>query len=173
MVIDREMCLSPLAGCPLCVVQWFAEVVSVVMDQSVGSAQQRILEPTECIALLASQKVGRVVSAGPTPEIRPVNFVLVGPDIFVRSDRRLDSSQQIVFEVDHFDADDRDGWSVIVEGHAVAVLDAAVIGQIVERLTPWAPGTKSRVSQIVIDSVSGRWIRATRQSEPVDERGYL
>lgn len=145
------------------------------MDRSDESAELKILDRAECMSLLASQQVGRLVSAGPNPEIRPVNFVLVGSDIYVRSDSgsHAVAGGQVLFEVDHFDAGDRDGWSVIVAGRAAAVTDPAIIDEVVERLTPWAPGTKSAVSQIVIDSVSGRWVRAARQAATIDERGYL
>src|ERR1700722_7629194 len=82
-----------------------------------------VLDPTECIRLICTETIGRlgVVVAG-RPQIYPVNFVLAGEDIMIRTDEgtKLSASvgAPVVFEVDHLDQDARAGWSVVVHGWA-------------------------------------------------------
>lgn len=135
-------------------------------------AQEAIIEPGLCLALLDSQQLGRCVTGGTNPRIRPVNYVFDGA-IFFRTDRPPTSGSEVLFEVDQFDEARREGWSVIIEGHVfVAALDD-LSAESFARLHPWAPGQKSSLCKIVIDTMSGRWVRAERQAAIGDDRGYL
>jgi len=52
---------------------------------------------------------------------------------------------RVAFEVDGTDAVAHTGWSVLVRGEAVEVIDPAELARLRKlRLTPWAPGTKTR-----------------------------
>jgi uncharacterized protein len=84
----------------------------------------------ECLRLLGTAKVGRVVllTPGGTPLIRPVNYVLDGALQSVAF--RCAEGTKLVslmhtahawFEVDEIDAVDCTGWSVIVGGVTEAV----------------------------------------------------
>ena len=80
------------------------------------------LDHAACIALLATQQVGRLViaDAGP-PQIALVNYVLSGEVIVLRSDggaKPHPLGQAVVFEVDCVDDRTHSAWSVIVRGTA-------------------------------------------------------
>ena len=92
------------------------------------------LNRSECLELLRRQQVGRIAytdSVGPVAV--PVNFALAGDDVVVRMERsnralyppNSGPDAVLAFEVDHVDADDGSGWSVVVRGRAREVtLDA-------------------------------------------------
>ena len=67
----------------------------------------------------------------------------------------------MVFEVDDLDMVERQGWSVIVDGHLVTAQPAAAAVAVLEHLAPWAPGDRPFLMCIVIDVVTGRWVRAS------------
>lgn len=86
----------------------------------------------ECIQLLRSTDLGRVVvyrrapglSQQPLPLIRPVNYIFddVSQSIVFQSLagsklHELTRSGQAAFEIDGYDAGRRSGWSVIIHGH--------------------------------------------------------
>ena len=118
----------------------------------------------ECLALLASAPVGRVgVVVDGQPLIFPVNHVLEGRSIIVRTDSgtmlHAASLAQVAFEADGFDAGARSGWSVLVQGIGHDVTDA--LDTVSEHLqtvpvSPWAPGSRPRLLRIDVTTVSGR-----------------
>jgi uncharacterized protein len=123
-----------------------------------------VLGEQECLALLASAPVGRVgVVVDGQPLIFPVNHVLDGRSIVVRTDagRLLHAASlaRVAFEVDGFDAGARSGWSVMVQGIGHDVTDA--LDTTSEHLqtvpvSPWAPGSRTRLLRIDVDTISGR-----------------
>ncbi len=130
-----------------------------------GSDDWGLLELTraECLALLASMPIGRLVyTANALPAVIPVNFVLSGESIFLRTGegtglRATRKGVAVAFEVDDFDADGRAGWSVVVIGEAVEVTDPAVLRRAAELpLTPWASGRREHIVQIPVELVTGR-----------------
>ncbi|KAA1417805.1 pyridoxamine 5'-phosphate oxidase family protein [Nocardioides humilatus] len=76
----------------------------------------------ECDELLRAGVFGRVVFNRPTgPEVVPVNYMVVGDAVLVRTapDTLLDryaDGVPLVFEVDHVDYTRRHGWSVVARG---------------------------------------------------------
>lgn len=120
---------------------------------------------TECRALLARHRVGRVaVVDGDLPMVVPVNFVLDGDEVVFRTGRgsKLDAALQgagVAFEIDGFDERNRTGWSVLVRGYARQVTDRDERSRLQELpLVPWAPGEKPHYVRIRAAQVTGRRI---------------
>ncbi len=132
------------------------------------------LDRDECLALMATEPIGRVASAVPggAPVVVPVNFLLDGADPVFRTDWNDSIShligERISFQVDRFDYFHRTGWSVLVHGvgELVDVADADRI--LVE---PWAPGDRPLLIRVVTSSISGRSIDL--HLRPLDGRAYL
>jgi len=125
-----------------------------------------VLDSDECRRLLAQDEVGRVaVVIGATPMIFPVNYALDGDDIVFRTlpGSRLDVGQgHAAFEVDHFDRDQKAGWSVLVTGHLEAVSwyqanDMRRVQALDVR--PWAGGDRSVWLRLRPSFTTGRVIR--------------
>ena len=86
----------------------------------------RLVELTtdECWTLADTQPVGRLAWQGPHGvTIVPVNFVLTGRDVHLRTTaysalaRECDDSE-VAFEVDQIDVLGHSGWSVLMRGRA-------------------------------------------------------
>ena len=88
-----------------------------------------ILEREECLRLLSASSVGRLaVTMGALPVILPVNFLLDGDRVLIRttSGTKLDAATRnavVAFEVDDVDPIAHSGWSVCVTGMARDVTD--------------------------------------------------
>ena len=86
-----------------------------------GRSGTEVLELRECLRLLGGDEVGRLafVEAG-HPMIVPVNYVLEGETILIRSGKgsKLRSAHggPACFEIDDIDREHRTGWSVVVSG---------------------------------------------------------
>src|ERR1700758_5095332 len=105
----------------------------------------RILDPAECLDLLTPGGVGRVgFAAAEGIMMLPVNFAVAGRSIIFRTapDTLLAvyANAQVSFEVDQIDDALREGWSVLVHGHAHKVSDEREVRHLEEvtRLVPWA-----------------------------------
>jgi nitroimidazol reductase NimA-like FMN-containing flavoprotein (pyridoxamine 5'-phosphate oxidase superfamily) len=125
----------------------------------------RTVSPTECFDLLEPGGIGRVgFTAEDWVMMLPVNFALSGKAIIFRTAPdtllALHASARISFEVDHFDEARREGWSVLVHGHAHQVTDEDEVKHLedVTRLEPWAPGARDVYVHIAATHISGRRI---------------
>lgn len=122
-----------------------------------------VLDREQCLSLLATSTLGRVgVSTGALPTVLPVNFLLDGDRILIRSNAgtKLDAALQdtvVAFEVDDFDPMYHSGWSVVVTGVARALSDPDELAA-VDRLplAHWAPRSAGHVVAISTEMVSGR-----------------
>jgi len=67
----------------------------------------------------------------------------------------------VSFETDRLDAVRREGWSVLVQGHAHKVTSEHEIQHLEQAtyLEPWAPGARDVYVRIVPARISGRRIR--------------
>jgi nitroimidazol reductase NimA-like FMN-containing flavoprotein (pyridoxamine 5'-phosphate oxidase superfamily) len=133
------------------------------------------LTKSECFALLSGQRLGRVaVVDDQGPVVFPVNFVLDRHMVVFRTDEgtKLDAAARggrVAFEVDGTDEAARTGWSVVVRGEATEVTDPAELARLRKlRLSPWAPGAKSRYVRILPAKLTGRRILAPA---PSSDRG--
>ena len=131
------------------------------------TASFEALTEAECRRLLAEQQIGRVAFVdGDYPVVLPVNYVLDGHAIAIRTDIGSKFDQiplrHVAFEVDGFEKWNRTGWSVLVQGFGQDVSDA--VGERYEdlrrrNLETWLPGERSHWLTIDVQRISGRRIR--------------
>lgn len=128
-----------------------------------GSEQQaQPLGVRDCLALLRSVPVGRLVyHENVLPEIRPVNFAVVGDSVVIwsvpGSEHASITGQVVAFEADEIDTATRSGWSVVVIGKAEHAPDAAELARsLPPGQGPWVAGPFERTVRIPIVRISGR-----------------
>jgi hypothetical protein len=118
----------------------------------------------ECFSLLASRQFGRlaVVRDG-RPEIFPVNYLLSGRTVVIRTQQGVKlahaSLSRVAFEVDDIDPATRVGWTVEVKGVAEDITDGADPWSeqaLQAPVDPWVPGPHDRTVAISQPTVSGR-----------------
>ena len=121
-----------------------------------------VLDRAECVRLLGTRSLGRIaLSVDALPTVLPVNYVLVDDDMVVirtRRGTRLSRATRntvVAFEVDDFDEEWGEGWSVMVRGIAREVRPEAAPPP---RTTvwPWQDVAETRLVGISLDLVSGR-----------------
>ena len=125
------------------------------------------LSPAECFDLLEPGGVGRVgfVSAGAIM-LLPVNFAVTRRTIVFRTAPdtllALYADAKVSFEVDRLDEALREGWSVLVHGHAHKVTDERETLHLEReiQLEPWAGGARDVYVRITPNQISGRRIQA-------------
>jgi uncharacterized protein len=134
-------------------------------------ALEEVLDRNECLRLLATRHIGRVVVnvEGWVPMIRPVNYAFdpSSQSVVFRTAQgskltALLLSQLAGFEVDDIDEAVRSGWSVIVTGRAEEILRPADRDRLETLgLELWAPGERPHWVRIRTETLSGRRIRST------------
>ncbi|HJP79771.1 MAG TPA: pyridoxamine 5'-phosphate oxidase family protein [Pseudonocardiaceae bacterium] len=125
-----------------------------------------VLDRDECLALLATSDLGRLVyTSQAMPAVQPVRFVLSGDSVLCRVPARsalfagvFDSV--VAFTVDSFAPGLASGWFVTVVGRASYVPDDDLSGP-----SPswWVPTQNERAIRIPIESISGRRIPVTHR----------
>ncbi|MEU9733894.1 pyridoxamine 5'-phosphate oxidase family protein [Streptomyces sp. NPDC048002] len=125
-----------------------------------------VLDDAEALRLLGSVSLGRVVfTRHALPTIRPVNHVMDGGDIVIRthdgaaltSRAGLAQSPGVVvaYEADAIDQTTHLGWSVVVTGYARLVTDQDELARLATILRPWSPHTMDYAVRIRPDMVTG------------------
>jgi uncharacterized protein len=123
----------------------------------------------ECLRLLATTSIGRVVVSVPGwdhPMIRPVNYLFdeSSQSVLLRSALgsklyALLRSATAAFEIDGIDDAGEVGWSVIITGVCEEITATGELRRVEALgLEPWAPGTKGHWIRIRANTVSGRRI---------------
>jgi len=124
------------------------------------------LSSEDCLALLASQQVGRLaVAIRDRPDIFPVNYVVDRACVVFRTAEGTKLAAAVLgrgvaFEIDGVDASQGEAWSVIVKGHAVELqgmeelFDATALP-----LFPWHASPKHRFVKIEPVQLTGRRFR--------------
>lgn len=113
----------------------------------------------EALALLARAGFGRIVfSHHALPAIRPVNHILDGGSIVVRTHEGAalnalvrgagDQGVVVAYEADEIDPVTRTGWSVIATGYATAVTDPAELDRYRVLLRPWVGGRRDHAIRV-------------------------
>ncbi len=130
-------------------------------------ADLRTLAPEECFSLLELGGVGRVgFTSAAEVVILPVNFVMAGKTIIFRTapDALLAAhgNALVSFEADRLDDARREGWSVLVQGHAHKVTGEHEVRRLENTtdLEPWASGARDVYVRITPVRISGRSIRS-------------
>ncbi len=126
----------------------------------------RTLSPAECFDLLEPGGIGRVgfMSAGGIMML-PVNFAVAGKTIIFRTAPdtllALYANAKVSFEADRLDEALREGWSVLVQGHAHKVADEREMIRLEHetQLEPWAAGARDVYVRITPNQISGRRIQ--------------
>ena len=127
-----------------------------------------VLDPRECLSLLASVPIARVALAiNAVPVVLPVNFVLDGDEIIIRSAKgtKLDASlgcEVVAVEADEYDAVDHSGWSVVVKGRVRKLTDPAEIERAAGLpLRPWGSRNAHHYLAVSTELVSGRRVASS------------
>ena len=136
----------------------------------------------ECRTLLATHQLGRIgLADGAYPLILPVNYVLDGDAVVIRTDSPKITAAadhtRVAFEVDDVDERTRTGWSVLVHALAEEVTGAQRTA-LVTRMTPsgatpWAPGEHGHWIRLLPKVVTGRRIVPGLLPPPFEQGAYL
>jgi nitroimidazol reductase NimA-like FMN-containing flavoprotein (pyridoxamine 5'-phosphate oxidase superfamily) len=136
-----------------------------------GGTYLEVLTREECLRLLPTVPVGWIAYCAYRPQLVPVNFVVHGDEIVVRTgygSKLAAAAHNLMmsFGVLQTDPLHRTGWSVTVTGRARLVSDRH------DDLTDlelglsevWAPGEKTSLISIGMREVSGRRILAAGEA---------
>lgn len=124
----------------------------------------RELDRQECLSLLATAPVGRIVyTRQALPAVLPVNFCLDRDGaVLVRTSASSElvsaiDGAVVAFEADAVDVTTQSGWSVVVMGRAALVTDSAEHARLL-RTGPrsWAPAPQEVFVRISPELVTGR-----------------
>lgn len=122
-----------------------------------------VLDTSDCLELLRSEPVGRLaVAIRDQPDIFPINHIVDHGTIVFRTaaGTKLAASvlgRGVAFEVDGYDADAGEAWSVVVHGRAVEI---ERLGEVIEALDlplfPWQAAPKQHFVRIEPFEITGR-----------------
>lgn len=125
-----------------------------------------VLEVHACWALLRSAEIGRIaVSVAGHPDIFPVNYLVDHGTVVFRTGEgtkltAVAACPPVAFEVDGYEPDSGEAWSVVVKGPAEEIEGVdEVFDALTLPLFPWHAGPKHRFVRIVPVDVTGRRFR--------------
>lgn len=128
------------------------------------------LSRQECLALLTTEPFGRLVLVrGGLPAVHPVNFVLDGAGLVVRTREgstlcAAAGAAAVALQADSIDRERRSGWSVTVIGKARIADDPVEVGRLSELpLQPWVRGERNVFVVIEVGIVVGQRIGGAEQ----------
>jgi uncharacterized protein len=115
-----------------------------------------------CWMLLRSAEVARLaIAVDAQPDIFPINFVVDHGTIVFRtgagSKLSAASSNPVAFEVDGYDSETSEAWSVVIKGRAEEIKQLhESIESMDLPLSPWHGDPKPHFVRIVPETISGR-----------------
>lgn len=125
------------------------------------------LERGECLALLRSVLVGRLVwSTHDVPAVQPLNAVVHRGAVYVctsasTAEKVTAPGKVVAFQADAVDPRHRTGWSVIVLATPAVETDPQVLAELAEiPLVPWAGGERTVTLRLPLELVTGRRVGA-------------
>jgi len=125
-----------------------------------------VLDRDECIRRLRTVPIARIgLSMQALPVILPVNFVVDGDEIVIRTNvgAKVEAALQgtvVALEVDEYDTIGHTGWSVLVRGRTRLVEDPAEIDRLHGLwVRAWGTPHTDRWMTIAMEIVTGRRIR--------------
>jgi nitroimidazol reductase NimA-like FMN-containing flavoprotein (pyridoxamine 5'-phosphate oxidase superfamily) len=132
------------------------------------------LEQSTCWQLLRDNEVGRLaVSIAEHPDIFPINYVVDHGTVVFRTNEGTKLAGAVLglavaFEVDGYDPERGEAWSVVVKGRAAEVEQLLGRFDVADLpLFPWHAGPKFRVVRIEPDEVTGRRFLVVEDRRPV------
>ncbi len=135
------------------------------------------LDRAECLRLLGSRRIGRVVfTESALPAAQPVAYlvddeevVFATPALSALADATC--HHVVAFEVDELDDPTWTGWSVLGVGEAYEILEPVRLAWLAERLPPpWTPGPAQRAFSIPLQRLTGRRVRRSAAPRDVPRR---
>ncbi|TDW77266.1 pyridoxamine 5'-phosphate oxidase family protein [Kribbella pratensis] len=131
--------------------------------QQFDRSRLQILSAADCLRLLASVPLGRLVyTYAGLPAIRLVNFVLDDDTIVLNTGegekfRAAERGDVVAFEADDTDLERHVGWTVTAIGH-LSVVSADEGAELRHRLPlhSWLPMDDPQLVRLGIESVEGR-----------------
>lgn len=122
-----------------------------------------VLDVHECWALLRSADVGRLAVAAPEgPDIFPVNFLVDHGTVVFRTGKGtklayITACPRVAFEVDGYEPDAAEAWSVVIKGPAEQIQDFYQgLDAVTLPLFPWHSGPKHQFVRVVPIEITGR-----------------
>ncbi|MEU9836480.1 pyridoxamine 5'-phosphate oxidase family protein [Streptosporangium sp. NPDC048047] len=132
----------------------------------IDSIRPHALSREECMKLLSSAPIGRIVFTDRAlPAVEPVDFCVDGGKIVICTDSSSKVAAAtrdtvVAFEADDFDTDARTGWSVTALGRTRTVQDPEEVTRLTGLpLTAWAAGCGDHFIVLHIERISGRRLR--------------
>jgi nitroimidazol reductase NimA-like FMN-containing flavoprotein (pyridoxamine 5'-phosphate oxidase superfamily) len=119
------------------------------------------LSTEECWQLVTSRPVGRLAWSGPHgPTVIPVNFAVDGRNVLIRTKAYSEAAREcddtmVAFQVDSFDEQAHQGWSVLVRGRAHFEYQSPTTDGDPE---VWVDGPRSLRLRVEVTEVTGRRI---------------
>ena len=121
------------------------------------------LDASQCWALLRSAEVGRLaISIMNRPDIFPINYIVDHGTVVFRTAEGTKLAgavlnQAVAFEVDGYDADSGEAWSVVLKGPAVEIERMQELFDATDLpLFPWHAAPKHRFVRIEPEELTGR-----------------
>jgi nitroimidazol reductase NimA-like FMN-containing flavoprotein (pyridoxamine 5'-phosphate oxidase superfamily) len=140
-----------------------------------AEALTEVLDEAECRRLISPGGIGRIAYNGRYDlTVLPVNYRVADGAIVFRTaqdsltgeDLRtgiVDADYKVAFEIDHFDEEAREGWSVLIQGPAHHLdSDTEQIAARSMEVRSWAGGEKDHFIRIIPARMTGRRIRQAR-----------
>jgi uncharacterized protein len=131
------------------------------------------LSPAECRQHLRTAQVGRLVfTEGALPAVHPVNFLVDGDDVVIRTGpgpklAAAGRGDVLAFEVDEIDNESRSGWSVLVVGHSSLVVDLDEIAALAApTCSPCVNGRPEHLIRIAGERITGQRLRFPSDVQP-------
>jgi nitroimidazol reductase NimA-like FMN-containing flavoprotein (pyridoxamine 5'-phosphate oxidase superfamily) len=141
-------------------------------DRASDEATLEALDEAECMRLIAPGGIGRIAYSGEFGlTIIPVTYKVFEGTILFRTgqDSPLNENlrtgiahaeYKVAFEIDDFDAERREGWSVLIQGAAHHVDSDAERASVLQAgIEPWPPGPREHFLRISPMLLTGRRIR--------------
>jgi nitroimidazol reductase NimA-like FMN-containing flavoprotein (pyridoxamine 5'-phosphate oxidase superfamily) len=127
-----------------------------------GTGELTELRREECVQLLASAVVGRVVfTEAALPAAHPVTYLLDGDEVVFRTagGGRLAVAtlhHVVAFQADEIDPASRTGWSVLAVGQAYEVIDPRRLAELAGRMpAPWSAALDGHIVAIPLQRLTG------------------
>lgn len=127
-----------------------------------------VLSEEECRRRLQEVPVGRIAFVHDRkPLVLPINHRVFEGDVVFRTAQgsKLDVVRQhpsapVAFEIDDYDAHQRTGWSVVVQGQLDHIVDRSLIDKLQRlELQPWAEvADRDHWLRITVEHITGRRI---------------